>query len=105
MQSLEYSERLISLKIYSLQRRRERYCIINVWKIIEGLVPNFSKPIVVLIQNIISHVNLGRLWSLAYNSFRWRAICLFNVLPMYIRCISACSVVSFCNMVLVPPVE
>ena len=46
MQSLEYSERLASLKLYSLQRRRERYCIIYVWKIIEGLVPNFSKPIV-----------------------------------------------------------
>ena len=28
MQSLDYSERLVSLKLYSLQRRRERYCII-----------------------------------------------------------------------------
>ena len=46
MQSLEVSERLVSLKLYSLQRRRERYCIIYVWKIIEGLVPNFSKPLV-----------------------------------------------------------
>ena len=46
MQSLEYSERLVSLKLYSLQRRRERYCIIYGWKIIEGLVPNFSKSIV-----------------------------------------------------------
>ena len=45
-QSLEYSERLVSLKLYSLQRRRKRCCIIYVWKIIEGLVPNFSKPIV-----------------------------------------------------------
>ena len=44
---------------------------------------------------IISHVNLGRLGSLAYNSFRWRAIRLFNAMPKYIRCISSCSVVSF----------
>ena len=44
---------------------------------------------------IISHVNLGRLWSLAYNSFRWRAIHLFNAMSKYIRCISSCSVVSF----------
>ena len=85
MQSLEYSERLVSLKLYSLQRRRERYCIIYVWKIIEGLVPNFSKPI----------VNLGRLGSLANNIFRWRLIRLFNAMPKYIRCISSCSVVSF----------
>ena len=45
-QSLEYSERCVSFKLYSLHRRRERYCIIYLRKIIEGLVPNFSKPIV-----------------------------------------------------------
>ena len=72
-----------------------------VWKIIEGLVPNFSKPIVCSYSErrgrtcIISHVNLGRLGSLAYNSFRWRAIRLFNAMSKYIRCISSCSVVSF----------
>ena len=41
LHGLEYSERLVSLKIYLHQRRRERYCIIYVWKIIEGLVPKF----------------------------------------------------------------
>ena len=46
MQSLDYSDRLVFLKLYSLQRRRVCYCIIYVWKIIEGLVPNFSNPIV-----------------------------------------------------------
>ena len=101
MQSLDYSERLVSLKLYSLQRTRELYCIIYVWKIIEGLVPNFAKPIVCCYSErrgrscIISHVNLGKLWSLAYNIFRWRAIRLFNAMPKYIRCISPCSVVSF----------
>ena len=100
IQSLEYSERLVSLKLYWLQRRRERY-IIYVWKIIKGLVPNFSKPIVCSYSErrgtscIISPVHLGRLGSLAYNSFRGRAICLFNAMPKYIRCISSCSVVSF----------
>ena len=99
MQSLEYSERLVSLKVYSLQRRRGRYHL--CWKIIEGLVPNFSKPIVCSYSErrgrscIISHVNLGRLGSLAYKSFRWRATRLFNAMPKYIRCISYCSVVSF----------
>ena len=46
MHVLEYSERFVSLKLHSLQRRCERYCIIYVWNIIEGLVPNFSNPIV-----------------------------------------------------------
>ena len=95
------SERLVSLKLYSLQRRRERYCIIYVWKIVEGWFPYYSKPIVCSYSErrgrscIISHVNFGRLGSLAYNSFRWRAIRLFNAMPKYIRCISSCSVVSF----------
>ena len=42
---LSYSKRLEVLKLYSLQRRRERYGIIYVWKIVEGLVPNLSAPI------------------------------------------------------------
>ena len=36
--SFSYQERLSNLKIYSLQRRRERYIIIYVWKILENLV-------------------------------------------------------------------
>ena len=39
---LDYWERLKELNLYSLQRRRERYIIIYVWKIIQGLVPNFE---------------------------------------------------------------
>ena len=31
-----------NMKIYSLERRRERYCIIYVWKILEGLLPNIN---------------------------------------------------------------
>ena len=42
---IPYHERLKSLGLYSLQRRRERYCILYIWKIIEGLAPNFSNPI------------------------------------------------------------
>ena len=70
---------------------------------IEGLVPNISKPIVCSYSEhrgmscIVSHVHIGRLGSLAYNSFRWRAICLFNAMPKFIRCIYSCSVVRIQN--------
>ena len=37
---LMYWDRLKWLKIMSLQRRRERYCIIHVWKILNGHAPN-----------------------------------------------------------------
>ena len=45
MNDMPYHERLQSLGFYTLQRRRESYCIIYIWKIIEGLAPNFSNPI------------------------------------------------------------
>ena len=91
----------VYLKLHSLQRRRECYCIIYVWKIIEGLVPNFSNPIVCSYSDrrgrswIVSHVHIGRLGTLAFNSFRWRSIRLFNAMPNHIRCISSCSVLRF----------
>ena len=43
MHYLSYSKCVEVLKLYSLQR--ERYGIINEWKIVEGLVPNLSDPI------------------------------------------------------------
>ena len=39
---LNYWELLNKLQLLSLERRRERYQIIYVWKILEGLVPNFA---------------------------------------------------------------
>ena len=39
---MDYWTRLRELNLYSLQRRRERYIIIYVWKIIQGLVPNLE---------------------------------------------------------------
>ena len=37
---LNYWDRLSALKLYSQERRMERYRIIYVWKIIEGIAPN-----------------------------------------------------------------
>ena len=37
---MNYWDRLKSLNILSLQRRRERYCILYMWKIAHGIVPN-----------------------------------------------------------------
>ena len=38
-----YWDRLNSLKLYSLQRRRERYRILYVWKILQNIVPNIGE--------------------------------------------------------------
>ena len=42
VQNMSYWEQLSALRLYSLQRRRERYIAIYVWKVLEGLVPNIS---------------------------------------------------------------
>ena len=79
-----YHERLQTLKLYSLQKQRERYCIILLWKIIENKSQNLSDPILCDFSDrrgrscVISHVNTRRHGTLAYNSFRWRAIRLFR---------------------------
>ena len=42
MTRLSYWEQLKHLRIYSLERRRERYRIIYVWKVLEGKAPNIG---------------------------------------------------------------
>ena len=101
MRGLSYPERLNVLKLYSLQCRRERYIIIYMWKILEGLVSNLFSSICTKESNrrgrtcITSHINVRRLGTLEYNSFRWRAIRLFNQLPLFLRNVTVCSVHSF----------
>ena len=101
MRYLSYSKRLEVLQLYSLQRRRERYGIIYVSKIVEGLIPNLSNPITCSFSDcrertcVVCHSGAGRLGTLNYNSFIWRSIRMFNRLPNAIRMLSSCSVVGF----------
>ena len=65
MNDMPYHERLKSLGLYSLQRRREMYCIIYILKIIEGLASNSSNPVTNTVSGrsdrscVIFHVNIG----------------------------------------------
>ena len=99
----DYWQRLKTLKLYSLQRRRERYHIIYIWKMIEGLVPNSPKI------STIKNPRRGRFISLPDyknlrckavqkirdNSFAQRAGRLFNSLPIHVRAVSGCTVDTF----------
>ena len=87
LRDLSYHERLQTLKLYSLQRRRERYCIILIWKIIENKSQNPSDPILCNFSDrrgrscAISHVDPGRLgtlvdWRQCGNSL---ALCYYAV--------------------------
>ena len=102
MASLDYWEQLKALKMSSLQRRRERYICIYVWKVLEGIVPNFGL--------CSSHSNrrgrscivpaLVRAGSQRYQTIRSNSMGvmgprLFNHLPASIRDMTGCSVDTF----------
>ena len=65
MHTMPYEERLKHLNLYSIQRRRDRYQIIYLWKIIEKIVPNLSAPITCTYSErrsrscAVLHVNVG----------------------------------------------
>ena len=62
-QALNYWERLKALKLFSLQRRRERYILVCMWKILHGKMPNpnvrFRPPSRLGIQAIIPSLSLN----------------------------------------------
>ena len=97
MHDLSYTESLKSLQIYSLQRQRDRYMDIYIWKILEGNVPNFSPPIKCHISARRGRlgnngvVPTGHLGTLCHNSFRSKAATIFNCLPKHIRNLVNCA--------------
>ena len=89
---LNYWQRLSSLRLYSLQRRRERFMIIHIWKIYKQFAPNDSD------FQFYNHDRLGpqcrrinypcRVAStrtLRFNSFSCTGPRLFNIIPGYIK--------------------
>ena len=92
----DYWDRLKAFGLYSLQRRRERYRIIYVWKILEGLVPNLSagskiRGKATLRSGKLCHVPsrnttaTSKLQTLRDTTFCVNGPQLFNVLPSRIR--------------------
>ena len=92
----DYWDRLQSLRLYSLERRRERYRIIYVWKMLENMVPNlttdnkitsntslrFGRKCVV---PSVSRTASSRVQSIREGSLSVNGVQLFNVLPRQIR--------------------
>ena len=89
---LNYWQRLKILNMYSLERRRERYIIIYVWKMISGLVPNIG----ITTKTHSRHGRTCKVRKIATNatcrikticaaSLRVRGCALFNTLPKAVR--------------------
>ena len=108
METLNYWERLAALNLYSLQRRRDRYDAIYIWKMLENKVPNIASCRQITIAHTIDSRN-GRkctehspmktacckVKTLVRNSFPVRAVKTFNVLPQEIRNMTGCDVATF----------
>ena len=92
MENLNYHERLKMLKIYSLQRRRERFAIITVWKIMNDLHPNHLKldfydtpRFGTKCRRPISKAKRLHTRTLYHNSFASKGPALFNTIPRKVR--------------------
>ena len=103
-ENMNHWERLNYLKLYSQERRRERYVVIFLWKIAEGLVSGYEIEFSELdngrrgrtalprpyIRTAPAAVRRARESSLSVKGCR-----LFNLLPPEVRSMSGCSVDMF----------
>ena len=92
----DYWERLKKLKILSLQRRRERYSIIHVWKMLNDKAPNnirmvfYSTPRLGIRASIpkFNHQAQKAYSTALDNSFSIKAARLWNTLPKSVNSIA-----------------
>ena len=104
---LSYWERLKQFNMYSLERRRERYRIIYIWKILEGLVPNVGEHVKTVQSErsdrygrrchipTINRTSPAYVQTLKEATLSVHGTKLFNALPKHLRNISHCSVTEF----------
>ena len=97
MSNLSYWERLKRLNMYSLERRRERYTILYIYKIILGIAPNFEslrwsikirnsqrRGLSCEIPSITTSAS-SRVKTMVDQSFAVRGPRLFNSIPVELR--------------------
>ena len=105
LEANNYWQRLEILRIYSIQRRHERYLIIYTWKIIEGIVPDPAPSYFEVIVNPrkgrkikrLTHVSgtNRKITSLRHGSFFVVGPRLFNCLPKEVRDVTNVGVETF----------
>ena len=97
MNEFNYWERLSKLNLESLQRRREKHLIINVWKIKNNVIPNNFKlsfreakhtGAIKAVLNPLPRIK-GRILTLYEQSFISNSAKLWNILPSDLTRISS----------------
>ena len=90
---LDYWGRLQALQLFSLERRRERYAIIYIYKILTGHTTNNINISTTIHHRLGRHCNIDRIHprastrvkTLKSNAFAIRGPNLFNALPRHLR--------------------
>ena len=90
--NMHYWDRLVELDISSVQRRCERYSIITLWKIMEGLLPGSQyvnhtesrKGRVIILPRPPLNIS-NTVVKLRQETFFYRAGSLYNACPRYVR--------------------
>ena len=93
-ESLNYWERLKKLNLYSLERRRERYVIIYIWKSLHNIVPYFGlviqsfepeNGIFLRLPTLPKDPGTNHVCKLIQRSILYQGVRLFNSLPKHLR--------------------
>ena len=106
---MSYWQKLKQLKLYSQERRRERYTIIYIWRMLEGQVPCINSLDGGAKVKSIWHIRRGRecqipcinhhsprnIQALKHATLPVRGQQLFNTLPRDIRNMTGCKVDMF----------
>ena len=106
MRHLDYWAQLKKLRLYSLERRRERYIMIYIWRILEHQVPDITSGKIFSINEggrlgrkssfpPISNNAPSEIKKIRYASLSVKVPRLFNILPAEIRNLNSCSVEVF----------
>ena len=106
MRHFDYWTQLKKLRLYSLERRRERYIIIYIWRILEHQVPDLTSGEIYSINEggrlgrkssfpSISNSAPPEIKKIRYASLSSRGPQLFNILPAELRNLNNCSVEIF----------
>ena len=92
----------MKLNIFSLERRRERYQILYIWKVLENLVPNSGIHYTINARHgrtctvpTVKTTATARVRTLIHNSFSGCGPRLFNCLPKSLRDLTNCDLSKF----------
>ena len=102
MEGKDYIDRLASLGMFSQERRRERYQVIFIWKICQGLVHGYNLEFTssdrrgrMVVPHLVPRKSCASVRRARESSLSVKGARIFNLLPAWIRTLNGVSVEKF----------